>query len=53
MVGKTLWKIGKSESNLSNFVTYTVFIEGDDEKSVVPLRRTANGLIDLLSPRFT
>ena len=30
-----------------------MFVEGDDEKSVVPLRRTANSLIDLLSPRFT
>ena len=45
--------INRNESNLRNFVTYAVFVEGDNEKGVVPLRRTANGLIDLLCPRFT
>ena len=44
--------INRNESNLKNFVTYTVFVEGDDEKGVIPLRRTANSLIDLLSPHF-
>ena len=39
--------------DMRKFITYTVFVEGDDEKGVVPLRRTTNSLKDLLSPYFT
>ena len=45
--------MNRNESNSRNLATYTMFVESDDEKGVVPLRRTANGLIDLLSPGFT
>ena len=47
------WSIGKFDMQNFKGITYAMLVEGEDEKGVIPLRRSTNSLIDWFRPPFT